>query len=60
MIADPPVLPGAVQVTVDCVFSLELAVPMVGAPGTVEGIIEFDAAEDEPLPEAFVAKTVNV
>ena len=33
---------------------------MVGALGTVEGIAEADAVEAEPVPDAFVAVTVNV
>ena len=60
MIDDPPVLAGAVQVTVDCVASPEEAVPIVGAPGTVAGIAELDADEAEPVPAPFVAVTVKV
>ena len=32
----------------------------VGAPGTVDGVADDDATEAEPVPEAFVAVTVNV
>jgi hypothetical protein len=36
------------------------ATTAVGASGTVEGTIEADAADGEPMPDAFVAVTVNV
>ena len=35
------------------------ATTAVGASGTVEGTIEADAADGEPMPDAFVAVTVN-
>ena len=60
MIVAPPLLPGAVQFTVDCAFSFDEAVPIVGAPGTVAGVAEFDADDDAPVPEVFVAVTLNV
>ena len=37
-----------------------VAVPIVGAPGTVAGVTAFDAADEAPVPIAFVACTVNV
>jgi hypothetical protein len=59
VIADPPLLPGAVNVTVACA-SPPVAVPIVGAPGTVEGVTELEAALGKLLPFAFVAITVKV
>ena len=50
---------GAVKVTVACAFP-PVAVPMVGAPGTVAGVTLFDAAEAALVPFALVALTVNV
>lgn len=32
----------------------------VGASGTVAGVTEFEAFEEDPVPAAFVAVTVNV
>jgi hypothetical protein len=32
----------------------------VGAPGTVDGVAAADAVEAAPVPDAFVAVTVNV
>ena len=57
--AEPPLLAGAVNVTIACPFPF-VAVPIVGAPGTVEGITEFEAELAGPEPFAFVAVTVNV
>ena len=37
-----------------------VAVPIVGAPGTVAGVTEFDAADATDVPAEFVAVTVNV
>jgi hypothetical protein len=59
VIADPPLLAGAVNATVACALP-GVAVPMVGAPGTVAGVTLFEAAEAAPVPIAFVAVTVNV
>ena len=59
MIALPPVLPGAVKVTVACALPA-VAVPMVGAVGTVAGVTLFDAADGALLPIALVAMTVQV
>ena len=55
----PPVLPGAVKVTVACALPA-VAVPMVGALGTVAGVTLFDAADGTLLPIALVAITVQV
>ena len=59
MIAAPPFEAGAVKVTVACAFPL-VAVPMVGAPGVVAGVAEFEAEEALPEPTEFVATTVKV
>src|SRR4051812_43747041 len=37
-----------------------VAMPIVGAPGTVAGVTAFDGADAGPVPEAFVAVTVKV
>ena len=37
-----------------------VAVPMVGAPGTVAGVTLLDAPDAAPVPTAFVAVTVKV
>ena len=57
--AEPPLFAGAVKVTVAWAFPA-VAVPIVGAPGTVEGVTEFEAALAGPVPMAFVAVTVKV
>ena len=59
MIALPPLLAGAVKVTDACALPA-VAVPIVGAPGTLAGVTLFDAADAAPVPTAFVAVTVNV
>ena len=59
MIADPPLLAGALHVNETCVLP---AVPAteVGALGTVRGVTEPDAVETVPVPAVFVALTRNV
>ena len=52
-------LAGAVKLTVACALP-PVAVPIVGAPGTVAGVTLFEAAEAAPVPALFVAVTVNV
>jgi hypothetical protein len=52
--------PGAVHETTDSPFAFEVAETEVGAPGTVDGIAEAEAVEAAPVPDAFVAVTVNV
>ena len=55
-------LAGAVKVTVALALPA-LAVPMIGAPGTVAGALGvtlFDAADAAPVPIALVALTINV
>jgi hypothetical protein len=59
VITEPPLLPGAVNGTVAVVPEI-VAVPIVGAPGTVNGVALLLAALAEPVPTEFVAVTVNV
>ena len=58
MIAEPPLLDGAVHVNETCELS---AVPdtLVGAPGVVTGVTEPDVAVT-PVPAALDALTLNV
>jgi hypothetical protein len=58
VIADPPSEP-AVKPTVTLVLPAA-AVPMVGALGTVAGVMLPDGAEAGPVPMALVAVTVHV
>jgi len=58
--AAPPLLAGAVQDTTDWVFAAPVALTEVGAPGTVDGVTAADAVEAAPVPDTFVAVTVNV
>ena len=55
----PPLLAGAVNATLTEVLP-RVAVPIVGASGTVAGTTTFDAADPEPVPTALVAVTVHV
>lgn len=59
MIADPPLLAGADQETA-AVASPADAETDTGAPGTVLGITAEDGLEAGPVPEEFLAATVNV
>jgi hypothetical protein len=59
VIAEPPFDAGAVNATDACAFP-GVAVPIVGTPGTVAGVTEFDAAEAVLVPAVFVAFTVKV
>jgi hypothetical protein len=59
VIVEPPSLAGAVYVTVACAFP-PVAVPIVGASGTVEGVTELEAELAVLVPIAFVAITVKV
>ena len=47
------------NVTLACALPA-VAVPMLGAPGTVAGVTLFEAAEAAPVPTALVAVTVKV
>ena len=55
----PPLLDGPVNATAACVLP-RVAVPIVGAPGSVAGTTAFDEADAEPVPTEFVAVTVHV
>ena len=59
----PPLLAGALNVTVALLAPVAVAVPIVGAPGTVAGTLGvtlLDAAEAAPVPMAFIARTLSV
>ncbi len=51
--AAPPLLAGAVKLTTDCALAFDVAVPMVGAPGTVDGTIGADGALATPVPRRW-------
>jgi hypothetical protein len=55
----PPLNAGAVKAT-DAEALPAVAVPIVGALGTVLGVTLFEAAEAAPLPATFRAVTVKV
>ena len=57
--ADPPFEAGAVKLTVAWALP-PVAAEAVGAPGTVYGVAEFDAAEAALVPAELVAVTVKV
>ena len=59
MIADPPLLNGAVQVKAACVLP---AVPAtdVGAPGGDTGVTDDEAFDTAPVPATLEALTRNV
>ncbi len=59
VIVDPPLLTGAVNVTVASPLP-RVAVPIVGASGAVAGVIELLVAEGVLVPFALIATTVNV
>jgi hypothetical protein len=59
MIEEPPLSAGGVNVIVAWPFPA-VAVPMVGALGTVAGTTEFVVAEAVLVPNALLAVTVNV
>ena len=57
VIVSPPLEAGCVKATVAVVDPVAVAVPIVGAPGTVRGVTEDDAVEKLPLPAALMART---
>ena len=59
MIAEPPLNTGGVKVIIASPLPL-VAVPIIGASGTVAGVTELLALEAVPVPTALVAVTVNV
>ena len=55
---EPPLFAGAVHETVaEELFAVALT--LVGAPGTVDGVAAFDAADAVPVPMTLVATTVK-
>jgi hypothetical protein len=59
VIVEPPLDEGAVKAT-ETLALPAVAVPIVGAPGTVAGVAEFEAEDGAPVPTALVAVTVQV
>ena len=59
MIAAPPLEAGAVQDTTDSPLAFDVPDTDVGTPGTLDGTTAVDAEEAEPVPDTFVAVTVN-
>ena len=59
-IAAPPLRTGADHDTTDDALAPPAAEIPVGAPGTVDGITAADTAEAAPVPDTFVAVTLNV
>ena len=59
MIVDPPLLTGGVKLMVASPLPAT-AVTLVGAPGVVNGVTEFELEEAEPVPTVLVAVTVKV
>ena len=60
MIVAPPLDAGVVHATDTDVVLATVAVPIVGAPGTVTGVTELDAVDALDVPAEFVAVVVNV
>ena len=55
--AEPPVLPGAVQERSIWVAPLAVAVRPVGAPGTVASVVALATLEAVPAPLVLMAET---
>jgi hypothetical protein len=58
--AAPPLATGAAHATTEAVLRFELATTAVGAPGTVEGVADGEAADSTEVPLTFLDVTVNV
>jgi len=58
--AEPPFEVGAVQLTTEEAFALEVADTLVGAPGAPAGITAEEAEDSVPDPARFLAITVKV
>ena len=58
-VIDAPPVTGADHETTTCPLPAEADTP-VGAPGTVDGVALEEAVDAAPVPDAFVAVTVNV
>ena len=56
----PPLSVGAFHVMTTFPSLSILATTLVGAPGTVRGVIAADGADASPVPMPFVAATVKV
>ena len=55
--AEPPLLPGAVQERLIAVVPLAVAVRPVGAPGAVAPVVALSTLEGTPAPLALMAET---
>ena len=55
--AEPPVLPGALQERLIAVVPLAVAVSPVGAPGAVAPVVALATLEAVPAPLALMAET---
>ena len=60
MIVAPPLDAGVVHATVTDVVLATVAVPIVGASGTVAGVTALDAVDALDVPAEFVAVVANV
>jgi hypothetical protein len=60
LIIDPPLLDGAVNVTLAVVALVKVAVPIIGDSGTLGVVIALDVADCAEFPIMFLATTVNV
>jgi hypothetical protein len=60
VIGDPPSDAGGVKVTVALLVPTSVAVPIVGAPGTLAALTLFDAPEYALCPSALIALTAKV
>jgi hypothetical protein len=58
VITSPPLLPGAVKETVAVVPLVAVAVPIVGAPGTLYVVTDVLEEDASLVPTALVAVTV--
>jgi hypothetical protein len=58
VIAEPPLLVGAVHESATCVFPAVPATP-VGTPGKPTGIMPLDAVEKLPVPFVLIAATLK-
>ena len=59
VMALPPLLTGAVKLTLACAFPA-VAVAPVGGRGAPTGVTAFDGSDGGPVPAIFVATAVNV
>ena len=55
--AEPPVLPGALQERLIAVVPLAVAVRPVGAPGAVAPVVALATLEAVPVPLVLMAET---